>query len=133
MEAATQQKFQVLKIENAESAPEIIIYFWIESLGDFIHTMQRAHRLHGAGDAVLVDAGKAHADQTLLVEIMKSRDGFGFADHAEYMRWYRWWNNWHKNDLSDEQWSEVNSRLKWDGTQTEESFAKLRPSGSWRE
>lgn len=122
----------ILKVNNIEKAPEILIYFWIETLGDFIHCMQRAYRLHDASVEVLSDADRARKDQEILVDILKGRDGFKFADHAEYMLWYRWWNKWHKYELSDEDWNELNGCLKWDGTQTEETFVDWRPDGDWR-
>lgn len=124
---------KIFNMGNVEKAPEIIVYFLIESLGDFIHCMGRAHRLHGAGSEVLQDAAKAREDQEALIDLLKSRDGLAFADHAEYMRWYRWWNRWHKQELSEDQWKELNGLLNWNGTQTEETFAVWRPSGDWRE
>lgn len=124
---------KVFNLDNVERAPEIIVYFLIESLGDFIYCMERAHRRYGADSVVLDDAEKARSDQRALVEMLKSRDGFGFADHSEYMRWYRWWNRWHKSKLDDEQWGQLNRLLKWDGTQTDETFFAWRPDGDWRE
>lgn len=123
---------KILKQDDVDKAPEILVYFWIETLGDFIHCMGRAHRLHGASREVLEDAARAREDQQSLVDMLKTRDGFAFADHAEYMRWYRWWNQWHKLELSDEKWRQLDRLLKWDGTQTEETFAAWRPDGDWR-
>lgn len=127
-------EFKVLKITNAESMPEILIYFSIESLGSLIHTLGRAVS-HSGADPLSVgpDMTNAREDQQKLVDMIKSREGFAFADHAEYMRWYRWWSSWHKNELTNEQWNKLDRLLAWDGTQTEETFANWRPEGSWRE
>ncbi len=129
---------KVLKCENVDQAPEILIYFWIETLGDFIHCIHRARTRPSGGDpemfsaAVQADLDNAFADQKALVEMLKKRQGFAFADHEEYKRWYRWWNQWHKYSLSNERWEQLNSSLLWDGSQTEETFAAWRPEGDWR-
>ena len=78
----------------------------------------------------LEDAHNAYSDQQTLVELLKSREGFAFADHDEYMKWYRWWNNWHKNELTNEQWGTLD-RLMGSG-KTEEDCKEWRPSGDWR-
>lgn len=130
---------KVLKQDDVGKAPEILVYFWIESLGDFIHCIHRARTRPSGGDpelfseGVQADVDNARSDQQQLVGKLKTRDGFTFADHAEYMRWYRWWNQWHKHQLSDDKWNELNRILKWDGSQTEETFAAWRPEGDWRE
>lgn len=127
-------KLNILAAENVEQAPEIILYFWIESLGDFLFTMNRAVQKHGAKpEEVEQDCVNARADQQALVDLLKTRKGFEFADHAEYMKWYRWWNHWHRHVLTDEQWRELNKKLQWNGTQTEEDFAGWRPEGNWRD
>jgi len=133
MEGSNAISLKILKQDNIEQAPEILVYFWIETLGDFIHCMRRAHRLHVASEEVLQDAAAAREDQECLVELLKSRKGFAFADHADYMRWYRWWNHWHKITLTEDQWRKLDRLLKWDGTQTEETYAEWRPEGDWRE
>lgn len=122
-----------LKFSDVEKAPEILIYFWIEGLGDVIHSMRRAYQMHDADSEVLDAAALAREDQKQLVEMLKQREGFAFADHDEYMRWYRWWNRWHKHVLTDLQWSILDQLLDWDGTQTEETYAAWRPEGNWRE
>jgi len=126
-------QLNLMTAENVENAPSILIYFWIESLGDFLHTMSRAVRLHGAKPEDLArDQVNAYDDQTALMNLLKSRPEFAFADHDEYMLWYRWWNHWHKHELTDSQWRVLNALLKWDGTQTEATFADWRPSGVWK-
>lgn len=123
--------------DDFDKAPEILIYFTIESLGGFMFAIHRARTRPSGGEPELfsvdvqADIDNARHDQEVLVEILKSREGFAFADHAEYMRWYRWWNNWHR-ELSDERWKQLDDLLNWDGTQTEELFADWRPSGDWR-
>ena len=125
---------RVLKAERVEDAPEILIYFWIQTLGDFLWTMHRATTRHGADPAAVgPDCENARHDQERLVAMLKTRDGFAFKDHAEYMLWFLWWNQWHKSELRCEQWDELNHLLRWDGTQTEETFAAWRPQGNWRE
>lgn len=124
---------KLLTAKNVEAAPEILIYFMIQSLGDFIFAMRRAVTHYGAKETdLLTDVANAHHDQKELVDILKKRDGFAFADHAEYMTWFRWWHEWHKSSLTDDQWKQLNSLLEWDGTQTEETFAAWRPSGTWK-
>lgn len=124
---------KLLTAKNVESAPEVLIYFFINTLGDFIWTMQRAVEKHGANHADLSkDVANARHDQGQIIEILKKRDGFAFADHAEYMTWFRWWSEWHKQSLSQDQWRTLDGMLKWDGTQTEETFAAWRPSGTWK-
>jgi hypothetical protein len=110
----------------------------IESLGDFIFCIHRARTRPSGGDPELFSQGvqddvdNARADQQALVDFLKQREGFDVADHAEYMLWYRWWNNWHKRELSDARWNELNRFLNWDGSQTEETFVDWRPEGDWR-
>lgn len=125
--------FKMLKFDSVEGMPEILFYFGIEGLGDFLWSMKRAVS-HGGADpaSVAKDVADARADQQTLLGILKTREGFAFADHDEYMRWYRWWNVWHKQTLSNDQFNELNRLLSWDGTQTEETFAKWRPSGTWK-
>ena len=123
--------FSMLKIENGESLPEIMIYFCINSLGDFLYVQRRAKgRGEMAADVGLEDEANAYSDQQKLVEILKTREGMNFADHAEYMRWFTWWSNWHKHELTEEKWRELD-RLISVG-KTEDDFAGLRPSGDWR-
>jgi hypothetical protein len=124
---------KILKQNEVEKAPEILVYFWIQTLGNFIHSMGRAYHRYGASVAVLDEALRAREDQELLVEMLKKRDGFAFADHVEYLRWFHWWHQWHMHGLPEERWNELDSLLRWDGTQTEETFAGWRPSGDWRE
>jgi hypothetical protein len=129
---------RVLKALGCEKAPEILIYFWIESLGNFIYAIHRARTRPSGGepelfsDGVQRDIDNARLDQETLIDILKTREGFAFTDHAEYLKWYRWWNQWHKCELSEEKWRELNRLLRWDGTQTEETFAAWRPEGDWR-
>lgn len=123
----------MLKFESVERMPEILFYFGIEGLGDFLWSMKRAVSHYGANSEELVEnVANARADQQTLVDLLKTREGFNFADHEEYMRWYRWWSVWHKQTLSSDQFKELDRLLKWDGTQTEETFAKWRPSGTWK-
>jgi hypothetical protein len=125
--------FKMLKFENTDAIPEILIYFFIESLGDFLWSMKRAVEKFGANPTDLqTDNDNAYHDQQQLVELIKARPGFNFADHAEYMLWYRWWNNWHKRELTEEQWIELDKLIKWDGTQTEADFTNWRPKGNWK-
>lgn len=130
--------FRILKVNDVQNAPEIIIYFLIEGLGDFIHCIHRARTRPSGGDAGLFtqkvqdDVENARADQIALVEILKQREELAFKDHEEYMQWYRWWNRWHKRDLTDEQWNALDRLLKWEGWQTEETFSEWRPQGDWR-
>lgn len=82
--------------DDFDKAPEILIYFTIESLGGFMFAIHRARTRPSGGEPELfsvdvqADIDNARHDQEALVEILKSREGFAFADHAEYMRWYRW-------------------------------------------
>jgi hypothetical protein len=125
--------FKMLKFENTDAIPEILIYFFIESLGDFLWSMKRAVEKFGANPADLkTDCDNAYHDQQQLVELIKTRPGFNFVNHDEYMLWYRWWNNWHKRELNEEQWIELDKLIKWDGTQTEADFANWRPQGNWK-
>lgn len=121
-----------LTAEDATNLPEIMIYFYINSLGDFLWVQKRA-KIRGemaAGDGV-VDEENAYHDQQKLVEILKAREGFQFKDHAEYMQWFCWWSNWHKRELTDDQWRALNRLCsEW---KTEADFAGWRPSGDWRE
>lgn len=127
--------FKMLKLEgDPTKLPEILIYFFIESLGDFLWTMKRAvQKFDAKPEDLSEDCQNAYHDQQQLVELIKTRPGLNFANHDEYMLWYRWWNHWHKRELTEEQWRELNNLIKWDGTQTEEQFAAWRPTGNWKE
>lgn len=121
----------MLKIDYSSDTPEILIYFYIQTLGDFLYFQ---HRLKRRGE-IDVNCGieeeeAAYDQQVKLVEVLKTKEGFNFANHDEYLQWYRWWNNWHKNELSDEEWRKLDRFLAVG--KTEEDFAKWRPSGSWR-
>lgn len=127
--------FKMMKFEGTDpnALPEILIYFFIQELGDIIWTMRRAVQKFDADPTeVKPTSDNAYHDQQQLLEIIKSRPGFNFANHAEYLLWYRWWHHWHMNELTPEQWSELKSLITWDGTQTEASFAAWRPKGHWK-
>lgn len=126
-------EFKMLTLPDIQNAPEILIYFSIETLGDFLNVMRRAKR-HGdvKSDDCKVDEQNAYHDQKQLVEVLKQR-GFAVDDHEQYMKWYRWWNHWHRRTLNDDQWNELNRIIEWDGTQTEETFRDWRPAGNWQD
>lgn len=124
--------FKMLKIEDGTNLPEIMIYFYINTLGDFLWVQRRAkNRGDMAADVGLEDEANAYADQQKLVEILKAREGFAFAGHHEYMRWFRWWSNWHKKELSNDEWRRLDRLLGV--AKTEEEFAEWRPAGDWRQ
>lgn len=129
--------FKILDAKSVQSAPEILIYFWIKTLVDFIDCMNQARSLASAedpvhGQSVTDDIENANSDQELLVDMLKSRKEFAFTNYDEFKRWYRWWNHWHNSQLSSDQWKLLKKILKWDETQTEETFVDWRPSGDWR-
>lgn len=115
--------------------PELCLYFLIESLGSFLWVQRRAKsRGQMEGDVGVKDEKNAYLDQQLIVAILRLRDGFEFKDHAQYMNWYRWWSEWHRHQLSEDEWRKVDALLSeaFKSKPTEEMFASWRPPGSWK-
>lgn len=46
---------------------------------------------------------------------------------AEYWAWYKWWSNWHKDELSNKQWLELDRKMS-----AKEDVSTYRPTGDWR-
>lgn len=122
-------------IDKIDVFPEYECYFLIEDCGGFIW-----HMNHEIGHGRIQSTPGIEQDILNVREIQEyvvsKQNKFGVdpesvnlpRDLSDYWKWYEFWNNWHKNDLTNEQWNEISKRLK-----SEESIQEFLPTTKWND
>ena len=123
--------------EMIDGMNEISLYFLIEEIGGFIWRMNHdmAHGRIPIDSHVVIDSDISNVRKHQAYAVERLRDVVEGLDPTdadahpttEYFNWYRWWNNWHKNELTEEQWSEISIKMR-----NGEDISTYRPQGSWQ-
>ena len=130
---ATQDEMAI-KIEEMN---EISLYFLIDEIGAFTWRMNHdmAHGRIPIESHAAIDHDIVNMRQYQIQAVERLRDVVEGLDPTDsdarptddYLAWYRWWNNWHKKELTEDQWNEISGKM-----QRDEDISDYRPEGSWR-
>ena len=125
------------KLSEIDSMGESMFYFLVDSIDGFSWRMRHDHAHGRISDedmkGIEKDLERLHGEQ---VRAIRNLTRFGIAKPLtdddeptyEYRAWYKWWNHWHHNDLTNEQWDELNHKIS-----AKEDISSYRPSGDWRD
>lgn len=127
------EKTEQESLAEVDGMSEIMLYFLIDAIGAFTWRMNHdyAHGRIPEDDMVAInkDIERLRVKQDRAV---KNLPRFGVnpledgKTTAEYWAWYKWWNHWHKDELTNEQWDELNQKMN-----EKADLSSYRPSGDW--
>ena len=128
----TEQKEDLAEFDNMT---EIRLYFFIDFVGAYTWRMNHDYSHGRISEDEMVSIDKTIARLRIKQDrAVKNLTRFGFkplSDEgkptAEYWAWYKWWSKWHKDDLTQEQWRELDAKMS-----AGEDVSSYRPSGDWR-
>lgn len=119
-----------------DSASEVEHYMFIQECGDYLWTIS-----HGIGKGDIPDSPEIQEGYKEVKEIQEYvvsklyRFGVdpksateGPRESSSYWKWFEHWHNWHKKELTDEQWKIVDEKL-----QKEQDITEYLPKKRWNE
>ena len=122
-------------LTEIDTMDELHLYFFIDFVGAFTWRMGHDYghgRISEADwesikkDSERLQKQQARAVQNLTRFGVKSLNDDG-RPTDEYRAWYSWWSHWHKDEMSNEEWRELDSKMV-----AKEDVSTYRPKGDWR-
>ena len=126
-------------IDQIDNGKEYVHYMIIEECGGFIWTMgrvmERGEHTPKEKEGILEDCNTMSEIQKYAVSKLTQWgvDPETASDRNEnvkgsYWKWFKFWSDWHKNQLSDEQWDIVNKKMT-----ANEDISEYLPKIKWNE